>query len=81
MIFAHSNPTANVFLKKGHYPRKINPVEIKNGAVINPGAIITAGITIGENAMVGVGSVVIEDVPDYCVVVGNPARVVKKLKE
>lgn len=81
MIFAHSNPTANLFLKKGHYPRKINPVEIKNGAVINPGAIITAGITIGENAMVGVGSVVIEDVPDYCVVVGNPARVVKKLKE
>lgn len=81
MIFAHVNPTANLFLKKELYPRKINPVKIKNGAVINPGAIITAGVTIGENSMVAVGSVVVEDVPDYCVVVGNPARVVKKLKE
>lgn len=81
MIFAHSNPTANLFLKKEHYPRKVLPVKIKNGAVINPGSIITAGVTIGENSMVSVGSVVVEDVPDFCVVVGNPARVVKKLKE
>jgi len=81
MIFAHSNPTANLFLKKEQYPRKVNPVKIKEGAVINPGSIITAGVTIGKNAMVSIGSVVVDDVPDYCVVVGNPARVVKKLKE
>ena len=81
MIFAHSNPTANLFLKKEQYPRKIDPVKIKNEAVINPGSIITAGVTIGKNSMIAIGSVVVEDVPDYCVVVGNPARVVKKLKE
>ncbi|EPA05329.1 transferase hexapeptide repeat protein [Candidatus Nitrosarchaeum limnium BG20] len=77
MIFAHVNPTANLFLKK-IYPRHVKSVHIKSGAVLFPGCIITAGVTIGENALVGAGSVVSEDVPDYCVVVGNPARVVKK---
>jgi len=79
MIFAHINPTANLKLKKTHYPRKVAQVIIKSGAVINPGAIITAGVTIGKNAIVSIGSAVFEDVPDNCVVLGNPARVVKKL--
>lgn len=78
LIFAHTNPTANLFLKK-EYPRKIKPVTIKSGAVLFPGCIITAGVTIGENSMIGAGSVVFEDIPDYSVVVGNPARVVKKI--
>ena len=77
-IFAHINPTANLFLKK-LYPRKVSPVNIKSGAVLFPGCIITAGVTIGENSLIGAGSVVSEDVPDYCVAVGNPARVVKKI--
>jgi len=79
MIFAHVNPTANLFLKKGAYPRKVEPVTIKSGAVITPGSIVMAGVTIGENSIVSPGSVVTQDVPDYCVVVGNPARVVKKI--
>jgi acetyltransferase-like isoleucine patch superfamily enzyme len=79
MIFAHMNPTANLFLKKGAYSRKIEPVNIKSGAVLTPGSIIMAGVTIGENSIVSPGSVVTQDVPDYCVVVGNPARVVKKI--
>ena len=80
MIFAHSNPTANLFLKKGNYPRKVAEVTIKSGAVINPGSIITSGVTIGKNSIVTPGSVVTQDVPDHCVVVGNPARVVKKIE-
>ena len=79
MIFGHINPTANLILKKTHYPRKVGKVTIKSGAVINPGAIITAGITIGKNAIVSIGSAVFEDIPDNCVVLGNPARVIKKL--
>ena len=79
MLFAHSNPTANLFLKKGEYPRKVAKINIKSGAVINPGAIITSGVTIGENSIISPGSVVTQDVPDYCVVVGNPARIVKKI--
>jgi len=79
MVFAHVNPTANALLKKTNYPRKISKVNIKSGAVINPGAIITAGVTIGENSIVSIGSAVFEDVPDNCVALGNPARVVKKI--
>ena len=79
MIFAHMNPTANLFLKKGEYPRKVEAVKIKSGAVITPGSIIMAGVTIGENSIISPGSVVSQDVPDYCVVVGNPARIVKKI--
>lgn len=79
LIFAHSNPTTNVFLKNNSYPRKVEPVNIKSGAILFPGCIITAGVTIGENSLVSAGSVVFEDIPDYCVVVGNPARVVKKI--
>ena len=79
MIFAHTNPTANLFLKKTHYPRKVAKIIIKSGAVINPGAIITAGVTIGKNSIVSIGSAVFEDIPDNCVVLGNPARVIKKL--
>ena len=80
MLFAHNNPTANLFLKKNGYPRTTKPVLIKEGAVINPGSIITAGVTIGKNSIVAVGSIVSKDVPDYTVVAGNPARVVKKIE-
>mgnify|MGYP003340549736 CR=1 FL=1 len=46
---------------------------------IFPGCIITAGVTIGENSMIGAGSVVSEDIPDNCIALGNPARVIKKI--
>ena len=80
MIFAHVNPTANLLLKKTTYPRKVAKVIIKDGAVINPGSIITAGVTVGKNSIVSIGCGVYEDIPDSCVVVGNPARVVKKIE-
>jgi len=79
MLFAHSNPTASIFLKN-KYPRKVAEINIKSGVVINPGCIITAGVTIGENTIISPGSVVTESIPPYCVAVGNPARVVKKIE-
>ncbi len=79
MIFAHSNPSANLFLKQGEFPRKISKVIIKSGAVINPGAIIIAGVTIGKNSIISPRSVVTQYIPDYCIAVGNPARVIKKI--
>ena len=79
MIFAHSNPSANLFLKQGDYPRKVSKVVIKSGVVINPGVIIIAGVTVGENSIISPRSVVTQDIPDYCIAVGNPARVVKKI--
>lgn len=55
------------------------PTLIKRGASIGSSATLLCGITIGENAMVGAGSVVTRDVPANAVVAGNPARVLKKI--
>ena len=52
---------------------------VKNGASIGANATILAGITIGEFAMIGAGSVVTKDVPEYTLVVGNPSRVTGKV--
>jgi acetyltransferase-like isoleucine patch superfamily enzyme len=51
---------------------------VKKGASIGSGATLLCGITVGENALVGAGSVVTKDVPAGAVVAGNPARVLKK---
>jgi len=50
---------------------------IKRGASIGSGATLLCGITVGENAVVGAGSVVTKDVPAGAIVAGNPARLVK----
>ena len=50
---------------------------IKRGASIGSGATLLCGITVGEDALVGAGSVVTKNVPAGAVVAGNPARVVK----
>ena len=55
------------------------PTVICRRASIGSGSTILAGITIGENALVGAGSVVTHDVPPNTVVAGNPARVLRKL--
>ena len=56
------------------------PTLVKKRASIGTGAVILAGVTIGESALVGAGSVVTKDVPAGAVVVGNPARLLRKLK-
>ena len=51
---------------------------IGNNVSVYTGAIIIGDIKIGNNSVVGAGSVVVKDVPDNCVVVGNPAKIIKK---
>jgi UDP-2-acetamido-3-amino-2,3-dideoxy-glucuronate N-acetyltransferase len=53
------------------------PTRVKQGAAIGSGATLLCGITIGERAIVGAGSVVTKDVPANAVVAGNPARVLR----
>lgn len=54
------------------------PVVIEDNVWLANRALILPGVTIGRDAVVGAGSVVLTDVPPRCVVLGNPARVVKK---
>src|SRR5512146_2552145 len=54
---------------------------VKRGASIGTSATILCGVTIGENAIVGAGSVVTRDVPENTIVAGNPVRVIRKVEE
>lgn len=58
---------------------KVEPTVVKKGASIGSGSTILARVTIGENAIVGAGSVVTKDVPPNTIVVGNPAHTLRKL--
>jgi acetyltransferase-like isoleucine patch superfamily enzyme len=84
----------NVSFINDKYPRATNPdgspqseadwkvvkTLVKKGASIGTSSTILCGVTIGENAIVGAGSVVTRDVPDGAVVAGVPARMMKKME-
>ena len=57
------------------------PIVIGNNVFVGCNSLILKGVTIGENSVIGAGSVVCNSVPANCVVAGNPARIVKRLKE
>ena len=63
------------------YPRsfstdwKIVPTLVREGASIGAGAVVMCGVTIGEYAMIGAGSVVTKDIPSCAIAFGNPARI------
>lgn len=54
-------------------------VSIGDGSYIGINAVIVGNVKIGKHCVIGANSVVTKDVPDYCVAVGSPARVIKKL--
>ena len=82
----------NVTFINDRYPRATNgdgalqseadwkcvPTVVKRGASIGSGTTLLCGVTIGERALVGAGSVVTRDVPPETIVAGNPARILKK---
>lgn len=67
-------------LKNDNAKTKSAPIRIEDNVFIGARSIILKGVTIGEGAVVGAGSVVSQDVPPFVVVCGNPAKIVKSLK-
>jgi UDP-2-acetamido-3-amino-2,3-dideoxy-glucuronate N-acetyltransferase len=55
---------------------ELRPTLVRRGATLGANATIVCGVTIGEYAFVGAGAVVVKDVPDHALVVGNPARTI-----
>jgi UDP-2-acetamido-3-amino-2,3-dideoxy-glucuronate N-acetyltransferase len=64
------NPRA--FIRKS--PEQFLSTRVRTGASIGANATIVCGVTIGRYALVGAGAVVVRDIPDFALVVGNPAR-------
>lgn len=85
----------NVTFTNDRYPRATNgngqlqteadwqciPTVVRRGASIGSGTTLLCGITVGENALVGAGSVVTRDVPSNTVVAGNPARPLRRISK
>ena len=78
---------SNVSFTNDRYPHsknaswKMEPTVVKKGASIGAGCTILSGVTIGEHAMIGSGSVVTKNVPAGEIWVGNPARFLKRIEE
>lgn len=76
----------NVTFTNDKYPRakqafELQCTQIKRGASIGAASTILGGITIGENAMIGAGSVVTKDVPPNELWLGNPAKFIRKINK
>lgn len=73
-------------LTVNHEPKNIRvvmtkPIHIKKNAWLGARVSVLPGVTIGENSIIGTASVVTKDIPDNCIAVGNPAKVIKRIDE
>jgi galactoside O-acetyltransferase len=75
-----NNKRSNIYLNKNWETVKSAPIKICDKAWIGFNSIILKGVTIGEGAVIGAGTIVTKDVPAWSVVAGNPAKVVKEIE-
>lgn len=75
ILSAHSRGSLTT---RNSLPRTLKPIIIRRGVSVNPGCIITQGVEIGENSIIGIGSVVSRNISPNSLALGFPAKVVKK---
>lgn len=74
----HDSSYANV---EGNLPTKFGKIVIKKNAYIGVNSIILPGVTIGQSSIIGAGSVVNKDIPDFVVAAGNPVQVLFSIED
>lgn len=77
MVFTNVNNPRSAVNRKGQYEKTL----VKHGASIGANATIVCGHTLGRYAFIGAGTVVVKDVPDYALVVGNPGKQIGWMSE
>ena len=70
------DPSSDMYYSKQELCCK--PVTIKDGCWIGEKVCILPGVVIGKKSVIGAGSIVTNSIPDYCIAVGSPAKIIKK---
>lgn len=80
-FFCHKRDLSNYYCGdiNNKLPYIFENIHLKRNCSIGIGSIILPGVTIGEGAIIGAGSVVTKDIPDWTIAVGNPAKVIKQI--
>ena len=76
MVFTNVYNPRSAVTRKDEYRRTL----VRKGATLGANCTIVCGVTVGAHAFVGAGAVVTRDVPDFAIVAGNPAKVVKRFE-
>jgi len=81
ILLCHQRDLSNYYIgdeysKLGY---KVQPIILKRGCLVGTSSIILPGVTVGEGAIIGAGSLVVKDVPSWTIATGRPAKVIKTL--
>ena len=82
-LLCHKRDTSNYCVgdDSAKLPYIKAPIHFKKGSMIGMESMVMPGVTIGEGAIVGAAALVSKDIPDWCVAVGSPAKVVKMVPQ
>lgn len=83
LFLCHRRKLDNYFVGDDYneLPYKVEDIHLGRGCCIGMRSIVMPGVTVGEGAIVGVGSLVTKDIPPYSIAVGQPAKVVRTLEK
>ena len=82
-LLCHQRDLSNYYIGDDYakLPYNLGKVILKKGSLIGMNSFVMPGVTIGEGAIVGAGSMVTKDVPAWTIAVGRPAKVIKQIKD